>query len=156
MINEDLIKLLISKNITISSIESFTGGLAASKIVEIPGSSKIFPGSLVSYSSLIKENVLGVEKEIIDKYTVISKECLKEMLIKGKEMFNSDITIAFTGNAGPSTIDDTTLGLCFMGIYYKDKFYLYKKEYKNYSRNEIRNKSVDFIFEEIIKLLKNE
>ena len=156
MINETLVKLLISKNITISSIESFTGGLAASKIVEIPGSSKIFPGSLVSYSSLIKEEILGVDKKIIDEYSVISNECLKEMLVKGKAMFNTDIVIAFTGNAGPSTIEDTTLGLCFMGIYYKNNFYLYKKEYKNESRNEIRNKSVDFIFEEIIKLLKNE
>ncbi len=154
MINEDLVKLLISKNITISSIESFTGGLAASKIVEIPGSSKIFPGSLVSYSSLIKENVLGVDKNIIEKYTVISKECVIEMLKKGKEMFKSDIIIAFSGNAGPSSIEDTTLGLCFMGIFYKDELYIYKKEYKNVSRNEIRNKSVDFIFEEIIKLLK--
>ncbi len=154
MINEDLVKLLISKNITISSIESFTGGLAASKIVEIPGSSKIFPGSLVSYSSLIKENVLGVDKNIIEKYTVISKECVIEMLKKGKEMFKSDIVIAFSGNAGPSSIEDTTLGLCFMGIFYKDELYIYKKEYKNMSRNEIRNKSVDFIFEEIIKLLK--
>ncbi len=154
MINEELVNLLISKNITISSIESFTGGLAASKIVEIPGSSKTLLGSLVSYSTLVKEDVLKVKKDIIDKYTVVSKECLIEMLKKGKNMFNSDITIAFTGNAGPSSIEDTTLGLCFMGIYYQNKLYLYKKEYKNYSRNEIRNKAVDFIFEEIIKLLK--
>ncbi len=154
MINEELVNLLISKNITISSIESFTGGLAASKIVEIPGSSKTLLGSLVSYSTLVKEEVLKVKKDIIDKYTVVSKECLIEMLKKGKTMFNSDIVIAFTGNAGPSSIEDTTLGLCFMGIYYQNKLYLYKKEYKNYSRNEIRNKAVDFIFEEIIKLLK--
>ncbi len=154
MINETLVKLLISKNISISSVESFTGGLAASKIVEIPGSSAIFPGSLVSYSTNVKEEILGVSKEIIDKYTVVSKECLEEMLKNGKKMFNTDIVIAFTGNAGPSSISDTTLGLCFMGIYYNDKMYLYKKEYKNYSRNEIRNKAVDFIFEEIIKLLK--
>ena len=154
MINETLVKLLISKNISLSSVESFTGGLAASKIVEIPGSSAIFPGSLVSYSTKVKEEILGASKEIIDKYTVVSKECLEEMLSNGKKMFNTDIVIAFTGNAGPSSIEDTTLGLCFMGIYYNDKMYLYKKEYKNYSRNEIRNKSVDFIFEEIIKLLK--
>lgn len=154
MINETLVKLLISKNISLSSVESFTGGLAASKIVEIPGSSSIFPGSLVSYSTKVKEEILGASKEIIDKYTVVSKECLEEMLSNGKKMFNTDIVIAFTGNAGPSSIEDTTLGLCFMGIYYNDKMYLYKKEYKNYSRNEIRNKSVDFIFEEIIKLLK--
>ena len=108
----------------------------------------------MSYSTKVKEEILGASKEIIDKYTVVSKECLEEMLKQGKKMFNTDIVIAFTGNAGPSSIEDTTLGLCFMGIYYNDKMYLYKKEYKNYSRNEIRNKSVDFIFEEIIKLLK--
>ncbi len=154
MINQELVELLISKNITISSIESFTGGLAASKIVEIPGSSKIFLGSLVSYSTLIKEKVLKIDKEIIDKYTVISKEVSEEMVKKGNEMFNTDITISFTGNAGPSSILDTTLGLCFMSILYKDKIITYKKEYKNKSRNEIREDAVNFIFEELLKILK--
>lgn len=153
MINEVLVNLLIDKNITISSIESFTGGLAASKIVEIPGSSKIFLGSIVSYSTLVKEELLGIDKKIIDKYTVVSSLVSEEMAKKGKKIFNTDIVISFTGNAGPSTIEDTTLGLCYMSILYQNNIYTYEKHYKK-SRNEIREEAVNFIFEEIIKMIK--
>lgn len=153
MINEVLVNLLIDKNITISSIESFTGGLAASKIVEIPGSSKIFLGSIVSYSTSVKENLLGIDENLIDKYTVISSQIAEEMAKKGKKIFNTDIVISFTGNAGPSTIEDTTLGLCYMSIFYKDKIHTYEKHYDK-SRNEIREDAVNFIFEEIIKMIK--
>lgn len=154
MKNKELVELLISKNISISSIESYTGGLFASKLVEIPGSSKTFLGSLVSYSTLIKENVLKVNKETIDTYNVVSKEVAEEMVIKGKEMFLTDIVVSFTGNAGPSFIKDSTLGLCFISILFKDKIITFKKEYKNLSRNEIREDSVNFIIEELLKLLK--
>ena len=59
-------KYLIENNITISSIESLTGGLLASKITEVSGISKVYQGSLVTYTNDVKQNVLGVHYEILE------------------------------------------------------------------------------------------
>ena len=83
---EELVELLKDKNITISTIESFTGGFFAKLITDISGSSQIFYGGIVTYKTSIKSDVLGVDKNIIDKYGVVSQEVANEMAIKGKDM----------------------------------------------------------------------
>ena len=81
---------LFDKDITIASVESFTGGLFASEIVKIPGASKYFKGALVTYSNEIKEK-LGVDTS----KGVINKEVAHQMASKGKKYFN--VSIGCTG-----------------------------------------------------------
>ena len=65
---EDLVRLLIKKNVTISSVESFTVGNFAATLGSVPGVSAVYKGSLVSYQTIIKHQVLGIPREVIDTY----------------------------------------------------------------------------------------
>lgn len=150
MINEKLVKKLIEKHLTISFVESFSGGLAAKKIVDIPGSSQTFLGSIVSYSTFIKESVLKIDKSLIEKYSVASKQVALEMAKKGKEIFNSDIVISFTGEAGPTSNTSVPAGTVFIAIIFFNEIKVYEKHY-NLSRNELREAATNYAFEKIFE-----
>lgn len=108
--------LLIDKDYRITAAESLTGGLFQSTLVNIPGLSLNFVGGLVSYSEGVKENVLGVAEETIDRYGVVSLQCATEMADSIKKMFDADIGISFTGYAGPKKIDGEKAGSVWIGI----------------------------------------
>jgi len=109
--------LLKEKNQTIATAESCTGGNIAHMITSIPGSSKYFVGSVVSYASRIKTDFLKISPELIKKYTVVSKEVAEKMAVNIKGLYHTDFAISTTGNAGP-TIDktDETLGVVYISI----------------------------------------
>lgn len=126
-------KCLINNNISISTAESITGGLISSKLVSVPGISSVMSESYVTYSNEVKTKVLGVNKETIDKFDVVSKETVEEMLYGLKKLTNSDLCIASSGYAGPGE----KAGLVYYGALYKDQISIIKKQYVG-SRNEIR------------------
>ncbi len=128
------------KNFTLASVESFTGGLFAATIVEKPGSSKYFKGSIVTYHNDIKDK-LGVNVA----NGVINSNAALEMAKRGKEFFNVDYCIAFTGNAGPSAMEDKPVGLFYIAINNQ----VYEFFYPNLSRNEIRKKAVEIAIKKL-------
>lgn len=148
----ELILLLTNKRLTISSMESLTGGLFASSLTAIPNASKTFKGALVTYTNEIKI-LSGVKKETIDKYGAISFECIKEMAVSAKNYFKSDIAVSFSGNAGPLSSEGKEVGLVFIGIVYQNNISSYKVQFSG-ERNEIRNQCVDFAVEKILEILK--
>lgn len=150
MIAEKLVEKLIEKHLTISFVESFSGGLAAKKIVDIPGSSQTFLGSIVSYSTFIKETLLHIDKNLIEKYSVASKEVALEMVKKGKEIFSSDIVVSFTGEAGPISNTNVPPGTVFIGLIIFNEVFVYEKHY-NLSRNELRDVATDYAFKKIFE-----
>ncbi len=152
---EELVELLKDKNITISTVESFTGGFFAKLITDVSGSSQIFYGGIVTYKTSIKSDVLGVDKNIIDKYGVVSQEVANEMAIKGKGMFETDIVVSFTGNAGPSVCEDNKeVGECYSSILFEDKIYEIPMRFGKLKRNDIRECACIEVANEIIKLIK--
>jgi nicotinamide-nucleotide amidase len=98
----DMQNLLFKHSKTITAAESCTGGLVASLITKISGSSNIFNGSIVSYSNKIKNQELNVSNETLEKYGAVSKETVKEMLSGVLQKFNADYAIAISGVAGPT------------------------------------------------------
>lgn len=110
-------KLLVQQNKTISTAESFTGGKLGSVLSAIPGASKYYKGTIVSYATEIKINVLGVSQDLIDKYSVVSAEVVSAMALRVKEMLKTDYAIATTGNAGPTKGDsDAEIGTVFIAL----------------------------------------
>lgn len=149
-----LFKLLDEKKLVLSSVESFTGGLFASLITSVPGSSKYFMGSIVSYNSKIKEDVVKIDKNLILVNTVVSKEVADEMAIKGKNILHSDICVSFTGNAGPSVCEgNKPVGLTYVSIAYKNEVFSYDFLLK-YSRNKIRYYCVKYAILKLIEILE--
>ena len=135
----------MDKELTLASIESFTGGLFASEIVSKPGASKYFKGSLVTYWNEIKEK-LGVDTS----EGVINKKTALEMALKGKEFFDVDICVSFTGNAGPNPMENKEVGLVFIAINNE----VYEINFGDIGRNEIRKRSVEFALEKVKKIMQ--
>lgn len=110
-------RLLDEKNKTIATAESCTGGKIAQVITSVAGASNYFKGSIVSYSTQSKIEVLKVSSEIIKQYSVVSAEVAVEMAKQAKIIFQSDYAIAITGNAGPNKGDsDADVGTVFIAL----------------------------------------
>ncbi|WP_457597889.1 CinA family protein [Hydrogenimonas sp.] len=96
-----LIHRLSKANKTVTFAESCTGGRIAAKLTSEAGSSTIFRGSLVTYSNALKAGWLGVEKEVLEQYGAVSKECVEQMLAGAREIAGADYALAVSGIAGP-------------------------------------------------------
>jgi nicotinamide-nucleotide amidase len=119
---EEIINELKKRNLTITCAESCTGGLVASKITQISGSSEVFKGSIITYSNEVKEKELNVKKETMIKYGAVSKEVVSEMLDGVIKKFNSDLAIAISGVAGPTGgTKNKPIGTVIVGIIGFDK-----------------------------------
>ena len=134
---------LIKKKLKISFAESCTGGLLASSITSISGSSKIFNLGLVTYSNKAKTNILNVPKKIIDKYGAVSKECCLSMVKNLSKISKANISVSITGIAGPN--GGTKLkpvGLVFIGIKKGKKIIIKENLFKNKNRITIQKATV--------------
>ncbi|OSZ81599.1 hypothetical protein CAP36_02355 [Chitinophagaceae bacterium IBVUCB2] len=94
-------KLLKSKNKTMGTAESCTGGYIAHLITAVPGSSGYYKGSVVSYANEVKENVLGVQKETLKTVGAVSEQTVKEMVSGAIKRLNVDFALATSGIMGP-------------------------------------------------------
>ena len=152
---EKLIVLLKELQYTLSSMESCTGGLFASELTGISGASAVFKGSLVSYANKIKEDVGNVGSCLITKHGVLSKEVALAMALNAQELFESDVAVSFTGNAGPNTLEGKPVGLVFSAMVVKEKTLVFEDYYQG-KRNEIRKAIVKKTIERLLEILQEE
>lgn len=146
-IEEHLVKKLLEKDLKISFMESMTGGRLASKITSVSGSSNIFKESYVTYSDESKVK-LGVNKEIIDKYSVVSFETARSMAEALKKLTDADILVSVTGEAGPiSSVKE--VGLVYSTIIYKEKIIDLELHFGG-SRSNIQNRTCESILSHVI------
>ena len=147
-------KLLREKGLTIATAESCTGGLLAATLVNVPGSSEYFKGSVVAYSNEVKEKVLGVKRETLDTEGAVSAQTAKEMALGVQKLLNTVIAISTTGIAGPGGgTPSKPVGLTYFAIAFKDRIETFKKIFP-YSRNQNRLAAVHFILFQLYKMLK--
>ena len=144
-------KQLILLGKTLSTAESCTGGKIAESITAIAGASNFFKGSIVSYATQSKIDVLKVPKEVIKNYSVVSAQVAEAMAINALKLFESDYAIATTGNAGPTKGDaDAEVGTVFIAIATKKGVYSEKFNLGNH-RTKVINKAVNKAFEMLQK-----
>lgn len=106
-----VVELLERRGLTLAVAESLTGGLIAARITNVPGSSAVFRGGVVSYASEVKYEVLGVPEG-----PVISAECAEAMATGVRDLLRSDVSVAVTGVAGPARQEDQPPGTVFLAI----------------------------------------
>lgn len=94
-------ELLHERELTVACAESCTGGNIAHRIVQVPGSSAYFLGSVVSYSNDVKADVLGVPRSAISAHGAVSREVAEAMAKGAAKLMRTDCAIATTGIAGP-------------------------------------------------------
>lgn len=137
------------KPLTISTAESCTGGMIASKLIEVPGISTNFIEGIVSYSNEAKIKRLKVKKETLKKYGAVSEEVAREMLAGLK----TDVGISTTGIAGPGGgTKDKPVGLVYIGIKVKNEVKVFKRELKG-DRNKIRQRAMMHALYNLLKIL---
>jgi nicotinamide-nucleotide amidase len=106
-----VVKLLLQRDLTLALAESLTGGLIASRITDVPGSSEVFRGAVVSYASEVKFSLLDVPEG-----PVVSAEAAEAMAVGARKLLGADIGLAVTGVAGPAWQDGRKPGTVFVGI----------------------------------------
>ncbi len=138
---EPLQKKAKKYNATIGCVESFTGGLFANEMTDIPGASKVFKGGFITYTNEEKVRLLGLTYDFIDEFGVVSEECAREMARRGRSLLNVDYCVSFTGNAGPEALEGKPVGLIYIGISTYSKTNVYKYQLEG-SRQEIKQKAL--------------
>ncbi|MBQ4191093.1 MAG: CinA family protein [Clostridiales bacterium] len=153
--NSDLaaqaVALLKQKDLKLCFAESLTGGMISSGIVDVPGASAVFNGSVVSYVNEVKTGVLGVSPEVISEKTEVSYECAEQMASGAAKILSADIAISVTGIAGPGgDMPGKPVGTVFMGIYNRGEVSSVRLDLTG-SRDEIRHKTAAEAYRKIIE-----
>ena len=117
---QTVVRLLREQHLTLSTVESCTGGKLADRIVDVSGASEVYKAGLVTYSNEAKENLAGVDRDIIEKYTAVSSETAAAMAEGCRKKTGTDICVSTTGNAGPEPSEGKPVGLVFIGISTKE------------------------------------
>lgn len=138
---KDLLKKLENKGLTLGSVESFTGGLFATELTDISGASRVFRGSIVAYHNELKQDLLKITSELIEKHGVVSDVCALELAIQGLSLLKCSICVSFTGNAGPDVLENKAVGLYYIAVASSVKTKVY--EFNSVlSRNDLRHEAV--------------
>jgi nicotinamide-nucleotide amidase len=124
LLEEAIGEMLRSKNLTMSTAESCTGGNIARLITSVPGSSAYFKGSMIAYSNEVKSNGLNVDPRLIEKHGAVSKEVVEAMVKGAIEKFNTETAVATSGIAGPDGgTPDKPVGLVWIAVALKERVY---------------------------------
>lgn len=105
-IEEQAVKLLKEKNLTVATAESCTAGYIAKRITDIPGASSVFKHGIITYANEVKEKALGVRHETLAEHGAVSEETAREMAAGVRRVTGADIGISVTGFAGPDADEE--------------------------------------------------
>jgi nicotinamide-nucleotide amidase len=140
---------------TLATAESCTGGKIAESLTAIAGASNYFKGSVVSYATQAKIDVLHIPEDLIKAHSVVSAQVVEAMATNVLQLFHTDYAIATTGNAGPTKGDsDAEVGTVFIAIATKTGVYSKQFNFGNHRAkviNKAVNKALEMLQKEILK-----
>ena len=156
-IEEILHDLLISKNLTISTAESCTGGELSHLITSVSGSSQYFLGGICTYQTQKKIEILGVSEDLIKEKTVVSEKVAQAMSLGAQKLFKTDISLSTTGVAGPNSDEfESEIGTVFYSVRIKN----FEKTFKLYLPHLERKDFMNFVsmkvLQDLIEILVKE
>lgn len=144
---DKLFELLKKYNLTISTAESCTGGMIASAITDVSGSSDFFGTGVVTYSNEAKMKLIGVSKETLEQYGAVSEQTAKQMAEGVLKLADSSISVSVTGIAGPTGgTAEKPVGLVYIGVSGRYGTYAYKNNFDG-NREDVRKQTVERAFE---------
>lgn len=163
---EKLITILTRRIMTVTTVESCTGGMVAAALTSVPGSSAVFRRGFVTYCDEAKHEMVGVRTETLQQYTAVSRQTAREMAEGGARMANADCALSVTGYAGPDTGGGEPVGLVYIGCCLREKNRdascpetlrtTVEEHYFSGSRKEIREQAAGRALELLLELLEAE
>jgi len=136
-------ELLKKYHITLTTAESATGGMIASTLINVPGISEFFQEAYVTYSNDAKVKMIGVDRELIDTYGVVSREVAENMAISVAKTARTEAALSITGVAGPDggTVD-CPVGTVYIGCFLNGQTFVEHHVFDG-KRIEVREKATN-------------
>ncbi len=129
-IEEHVVSTLRDQNKTIALVESITGGMIASRIVNVPGASKVFGESYVLYSNDAKVRQMGLNEQILNQYGAVSEQCVYDLAYQLHQKSGADVSLSVSGIAGPEGgTDEKPVGLVYFAVHHEGKTKTYKRQF---------------------------
>lgn len=155
-IEQTVLNLLKEKNMTLGAAESLTGGQFIERMIALPGASSVCHGSLVAYTPFAKKNIIQIPGSIIKKHGTISIQCAEAMAVNAQSLLQTDVSVSFTGVAGPDASEGHEPGSVFIGLQVKSQPPVVYHVNLHGSRDKIRNRAVKKGYEILFHSLKKE
>ena len=155
LLEEQIVGLLQEKKVTLATAESCTGGMLASRIIDVPGVSEVFKAGLVTYANEAKQNLIGVKEDTLAQFGAVSEQTAREMVLGAIKAAKADMAVATTGIAGPGGgTKEKPVGLVYIACGSADDIIVERCLFSG-SRKEIRQASVEhalgMLYKEIMK-----
>jgi nicotinamide-nucleotide amidase len=140
----DIIQLAIEKGVTLGCAESLTGGLVASALVDIPGASAVFKGSIVAYDLMVKHDLLGVSAALLAEQGAVNADVAIAMAEGAKSALGVDFAVSTTGVAGPDPdpVSGAQPGLFFVALAGGELGTMVREVHREGDRADIRSAAV--------------
>ncbi|MDO4323636.1 MAG: CinA family protein [Lachnospiraceae bacterium] len=139
---EYLVKALKRRNMTVTTVESCTGGMIAARLTSVPGSSEVFHRGFVTYCDQAKHEMVGVRRETLEKHTAVSRETAREMAEGGAREAKADCCVSVTGYAGPDSGGGEPVGLVYIGCYFDGETEVEEHRFSG-DRNAVRAQAAE-------------
>lgn len=153
-LEEQLVEKLIKNKMHITFAESCTAGLCASKLVNVPNASKVFDVGFVTYSNRCKIDILHVSEDTVKNEGVVSEKVAFEMALGAARNAGSQVGVGISGIAGPGGATATKkVGMVCFGFVIGDEHFTFTKQFGNIGRQNVRERSVKFVFEKLNELI---
>lgn len=149
----ELVDLLRSREWTVTTVESCTGGGISARIVDIPGASDVLRMAFVTYCDEAKTALAGVSPETLRKHTAVSAETAEEMARGGAARADADLCLSATGIAGPGGTKEFPAGLVYLGCFLKGEVRVEKHLFSG-DRNEVREQAAERAIQMAVDALK--
>ncbi|MBC8275008.1 MAG: competence/damage-inducible protein A [Chloroflexi bacterium] len=143
--------LLTAKGLSLATMESYTGGLLASVITNVPGSSKYFRGGLVAYTDEAR-TAFGFDPQLISRYGTVSTEVVEAMATISREKLGTSIGVGLTGVMGPTETEGKPVGTIFVGLNDGQRRQSFAKNYPG-NRLQVKQRAVTSALFELRRIL---
>jgi len=149
------LSLLKESGKTLATAESCTGGLIAKRITDLPGSSAVFMGGVVSYTNEVKNKVLGVPQTLLDTCGAVSEEVARSMADNARDRLGAHFGVSTTGVAGPDKDDrGNDVGTVYIALAAPNGTFCRKMTFGNPGREAIRSLAADTAFTMLCRALR--
>ena len=139
---EEVVKLLKEKKMTVTTVESCTGGLISGTLVDVAGASDVFMQGFVTYANEAKVSLAGVKEATLEAYGAVSEQTAREMAEGGARVAKAEVCLSVTGIAGPGGGSiEKPVGLVYIGCHVNGNTVVERNVFSG-SRREVREQSV--------------
>jgi len=152
----EIVRILTKQKKTVSFAESCTGGLLASMLVAVPGSSEVFDGSLITYANQIKHDYLEVRASTLESEGAVSRKCAAQMAEGARRAMHADFGVGITGIAGPGGgSPEKPVGLVYVAVSERGESASVHKFNFHGSRSDIRAAAAAYALRELYRVIRD-